>query len=184
MNTNPTMPKRSVLVLGGARSGKSRFAQELAENLGRKVLFVATGEARDEEMKRRIAEHKRSRPPTWKTVEAPYDVAEQIEQHACDTDVVLLDCMTLLVSNLLGSNSSHRNVEAKILSYIEKLAVLLNQMEASWIVVSNEVGMGLVPETKLGRAYRDILGKINQLLARQAAEVYLMVSGIPVKVKG
>ncbi len=172
------------MILGGARSGKSRFAQELAETLGKKVLFVATGEPLDEEMKRKIAEHKRSRPPTWKTVEAPYEVAEQIEQSVCGTDVVLLDCMTLLVSNLLGSKSSHKNVEAKILSYIEKLTVLLNQMEASWIVVSNEVGMGLVPETELGRAYRDILGKANQLLARQAVEVYFMVSGIPVKIKG
>lgn len=176
--------KVGILILGGARSGKSRFAQELAETLGKNVLFVATGEPLDEEMKRKIAEHKRNRPPTWKTVEAPYNTVEQIEQHVCDADVVLLDCMTLLVSNLLGNRRRPKDAEATILSYIEKLANFLNQIEVSWIVVSNEVGMGLVPETKLGRIYRDILGKVNQLLARQAAEVYLMVAGIPVKIKG
>lgn len=178
------MSKKSILILGGARSGKSRFAQELAGTLGTKVLFVATGQPLDEEMKARIAEHKKIRPSTWKTIEAPHNVLEQIGEHTFDADVILLDCMTLLVSNLLGNKSSYRNAETKILSYIEKLAVLLNQMEASWIVVSNEVGMGLVPKTKLGRTYRDILGKANQLLAQQAAEVYLMVSGIPVKIKG
>ena len=179
------MPKkRGILILGGARSGKSRFAQVMAETLGKKVLFVATGEPLDEEMKARIAEHKKNRPSTWKTIEAPYDAMEQIRQHSCGTDVVLLDCMTLLVSNLLGDKSSRKNAEATVLSYIEKLAIFLSQMEASWIIVSNEVGMGLVPETKLGRAYRDILGKTNQLLAWQATEVYLMVSGIPVKIKG
>ncbi len=177
------MTKKGILILGGARSGKSRFAQELAETLGEKVLFVATGEPLDKEMKARIAEHKRNRPSTWKTIEVPCHVIERLKQLTFDVDVILLDCLTLLVSNLLGTKNDNKDMEAKILSYIEELVVLLNQMEASWIVVSNEVGMGLVPGTRLGRTYRDVLGKANQLVAQQATEVYFMVSGIPVKIK-
>ncbi len=177
------MSKKGILILGGARSGKSHFAQELAGTLGKKVLFVATGAPLDKEMKARIAEHKRSRPSTWKTIEAPYNAVEQLKQLTFEVDVVLIDCMTLLVSNLLGDKKGQKNTEAKILSYIEELTAFLNQMEASWIIVSNEVGMGVVPGTRLGRTYRDILGKANQLVARKATEVYLMVSGIPVKIK-
>lgn len=176
--------KKGILILGGARSGKSRFAQEVAEMLGKKVLFIATGEPRDEEMKARIAEHKKSRPPTWKTIEAPYDTLEQIREHASEAEIILLDCMTLLVSNLLAGKSRDKDIEATILSYIEELAVLLDRTGVSWVVVSNEVGMGLVPEARLGRIYRDVLGKANQLLARYATDVFLMVSGIPVKIKG
>jgi len=178
------MVKKGILVLGGARSGKSRFAQGLAQNLGKKVLFVATGEPLDEEMKARIIEHKKNRPPQWETLEAPYNTVEQIELHALDADVVLLDCMTLLISNLLIGKRYHAAIEKKVLSYIERLTSLLDQINASWIIVSNEVGMGLVPEIKLGRIYRDILGKANQLVAQRATEVYFLISGIPIKIKG
>ncbi len=178
------MPKKGILILGGARSGKSSFAQQMAGKLGRRVLFVATGEPLDDEMKARISEHKRSRPGEWRTIETPRNVTEQIKKHVFDADVVLIDCLTLLVSNLLSTDSDHVKTEGEVLIQIENLVTLLKQLNLSWIIVSNEVGMGIVPETRLGRIYRDILGKVNQLVAIQATEVYFMISGIPVKIKG
>lgn len=178
------MPKKGILILGGARSGKSSFAQEMAGKLGQKVLFVATGEPLDDEMQTRISEHKKSRPREWQTIEVPRNVAEQIKKHVFDVDVVLIDCLTLLVSNLLSTDGDYVKMEGEVLTQIENLVTLLKQLDLSWVIVSNEVGMGIVPETRLGRIYRDILGKVNQLVAQQATDVYFMMSGIPVKIKG
>jgi len=198
------MAKKFILILGGARSGKSTFAQSMAAELGEKVLFVATGEPLDEEMALRIEEHKRIRPENWRTLEIGIKVGRQLEGHIGDAEVVLLDCLTLLVSNILmkedrkpfsspltgedeGEGESSKAIpgaEKQVSAEMEELLECIEKHESNFIVVSNEVGLGLVPENKLGRIYRDLLGRANQLLAQHASEVYFMVSGIPVKIKG
>jgi adenosylcobinamide kinase/adenosylcobinamide-phosphate guanylyltransferase len=178
------LAKLITLLLGGARSGKSYYAQQLAAELGGKVLFVATGEALDEEMKARIAEHRKDRPQNWKTLEIPTGVGKGIERQIGDAEVVLIDCLTLLISNLLGDEPDYPEAEKRVTSEISELIAVMDKLDASFVIVSNEVGMGLVPETKLGRVYRDLLGKANQLLASHATEVYLMVACLPVQVKG
>ena len=173
------------LILGGARSGKSRFAHELAAKSGKKVLFVATGEPLDEEMRARIDTHKKSRPAGWKTLEAPTNVARALRGKIGDAEVVIIDCITLLVSNLMGDENTDVGIwEKKVVAEIKRLNALMKESKANFIIVSNEVGLGLVPTTPIGRAYRDILGMANQMLARNADEVYLMVAGIPVVLKG
>ena len=178
------MAEKCVFILGGARSGKSRFAQELAGGLGSKVLFVATGEALDEEMKARIDQHKEARPQSWQTLEAPTNIGRQLEKQIGDAEVVIIDCLTLLVSNLLGAEPDHVEAEEQLTQEITELIACMDKLDASFIIVSNEVGMGLVPETKLGRIYRDLLGKANQLMAQHAQEVYFMAADIPMKIKG
>ena len=201
------MAEKFILILGGVRSGKSRFAQSMAAKLGEKVLFVATGEPLDEEMALRIEEHKRIRPKNWRTLEIDIKVGQKLKERIEDVDVVLLDCLTLLVSNILtkqgGASSCHSEgakrpknlaqdrlreaiseAEKQVMAEMEDLIECIERYEGSFIVVSNEVGLGLVPESKLGRVYRDLLGKANQLLAQRADEVYFMAAGIPVKLKG
>jgi len=187
-----------ILILGGVRSGKSRFAQQMEERLGGKVLFVATAEAFDDEMASRIEEHERKRPKTWRTLEIDTRVGQQLTEQIDDAEVVLLDCVTLLVSNILTKDSwgaschcdPERSEEAaiseagsQVMAEIKDLIECIDKHKGIFIVVSNEVGLGLVPDNKLGRIYRDLLGKANQLLAQHASEVYFMISGIPVKIK-
>ena len=187
---NKEMEKRCILVLGGVRSGKSRFAQEMAPRLGERVLFVATGEARDEEMKQRIEDHKKKRPSSWHTIEVPVGVGRRIRNEIGGAQVVIVDCLTLLVSNVIsqcGGDAGQVDpevIEDRVGVEIKELVECIGGVDASFIIVSNEVGMGLVPESRLGRLYRDILGKVNQELARHADEVRLMVAGIAVDVKG
>ena len=178
------MAEKCIFILGGARSGKSRYAQELAGKLGTKVLFVATGEALDEEMQARIDEHRKARPGSWRTLETATDIGKQIEKQIGDAEVVIIDCLTLLVSNLLGDELDYSTAEKRVMVEINELVACINRLDASFIIVSNEVGMGLVPETRLGRLYRDLLGKANQLIARHASEVYFMLAGMPMRVKG
>lgn len=178
------MAKEITLILGGARSGKSHYAQQLAMELGDKVLFVATGEALDEEMQARISEHKESRPKSWRTLEIPTGIGRKIEKQIGDAEVVIIDCLTLLISNLLRDEPDYPEAEKRMTSEINELIATMDNLNASFVIVSNEVGMGLVPETRLGRIYRDLLGKANQLLASHATEVYLMVACLPVRVKG
>ena len=183
------MDKKCVLILGGVRSGKSRLAQELASRLGERVLFVATGEALDEEMRQRIDEHKKSRPAHWRTLEAPFDVGRRLQGEIGDAQMVIVDCLTLLVSNVIGRCGDPKAVDAglvaeKLASEIGELVDCIDEVEASFILVSNEVGMGVVPDNRLGRIYRDCLGKANQDLARRADTVCLMVAGIPLAIKG
>lgn len=177
------MAKQCIFLLGGARSGKSHYAQELAGKLGNKVLFVATAEPLDDEMQTRIDKHKRSRPKSWRTIEAPVDIGRHIERQINNAEVIIIDCLTLLSSNILADSSGYLEAEEYVLNEITQLIACMDRLDASFIIISNEVGMGLVPENKLGRIYRDILGKINQLVARYATEVYFMAAGIPIKIK-
>jgi len=176
--------RKIILLLGGARSGKSNFAQELAAKLGRKVLFAATGEPLDDEMQARIEEHKKSRPRHWRTVEASRYLGKALKEQLSDADLVLIDCLTLLVANLLGDDTDYAKAEKKIMAEIKELVSTMNASRASFVIVSNEVGLGLVPDNKLGRIYRDLLGKTNQLIAQHATEVYFLAAGIPLKIKG
>ena len=182
---NPEIPMEGItLVLGGVRSGKSAFAEKLARNAGRPVLFIATATAGDDEMAERIRNHQASRPPQWQTLELPRDIGRHLT--ASVAPVVIVDCITLLVSNILLSfpeNSctdvSLQNVQTEIDELIDAQVRLGGQ----WLVISNEVGLGLVPPNPLGRVYRDTLGFANQRLARSAQRVILMVAGIPVVIK-
>ena len=172
-------------ILGGARSGKSRFAQELAAKQGKRVLFVATGEALDEEMRVRIETHKRSRAPTWKTLEVPTGVAKAMKGKIGDAEVVIIDCVTLLVSNLMGTvDIEVETLEKKIAAELKDLFAFMRTTKAHFIIVSNEVGLGVVPAYPAGRVYRDALGMANQMLAKNADEVYFMVAGIPILLNG
>ena len=176
------MPERLTLILGGARSGKSDFAQALARQRGGDaVLFVATAEARDEEMRARIEAHRARRPAAWQTVEAPREIARALENGRGAARAVVVDCLTLLVSNVLLANEG--GAEAELIREVDALIAWQRAHSAEMIVVSNEVGLGIVPEHPLGRVYRDLLGLINQRVARQADEVYWMVAGLPVDVK-
>jgi adenosyl cobinamide kinase/adenosyl cobinamide phosphate guanylyltransferase len=153
----------------------------MAQEAGGRVLFVATAEAGDDEMKKRIAAHRAARPAGWMTLEAPLDAAGAIRM-APPAEVVLVDCLTLLVSNLLLAVPE--NGEAAALAGTEALLAAMDRHPGTFILVSNEVGLGLVPDNPLGRAYRDALGRVNQLAASRVNEVYLVVAGLPLKVKG
>ena len=180
------MSKTLTVILGGARSGKSTHAQQLAqEHGGEDVLFVATAQALDDEMGARIAAHRADRPAAWRTLEAPRHVGEAISR-AGPCGVVLVDCLTLLVSNAvvaLPDSVSAAEAEAAALAEVEELIAAYRRGTASWVVISNEVGLGVVPPYPMGRAYRDALGRANQRLAAEADEVLFMVAGIPMKVK-
>ena len=175
-----------ILILGGARSGKSTFAQQLAQELGgERVLFVATAEAGDDEMRARIEKHRQERPPGWQTLEAPRHAGQSIMAHPGQAQVILFDCLTLLVSNLLIASSDPfaPEVEQQVSDQVDSLIVCVEELDTTMIIVSNEVGLGLVPPYPLGRAYRDLIGKANQVLAQRDEQVYLMVAGIPMAIK-
>jgi adenosylcobinamide kinase/adenosylcobinamide-phosphate guanylyltransferase len=177
------LAKQIILLLGGARSGKSHYAQQLAGELGSKVLFVATGEGLDEEMQARIIEHRKDRPKSWRTLETTSGIGKGIEKQIGDAEVVVIDCITLLISNLLRDEPDYAKAEKRVKAEIKELIDAMDRLDASFVIVSNEVGMGLVPDNKLGRIYRDLLGKANQLLSSHATEVYLMLACLPVQVK-
>jgi len=181
---------KTVLITGGARSGKSHFAQRMAADSGKSVLFVATAQAGDDEMRRRIEAHRNSRPAGWRTLEAPLDVGVRIQSEAGPSHLVLVDCITLLVNNAIGkflspdgTDIDEPSAEEAAMKEIEALIRCTQNSVADFILVTNEVGLGLVPDNKLGRVYRDLLGKANQVLAGIADEVYFMVSGLPLRVK-
>ena len=178
------------MITGGARSGKSRFAQKLALESGGPVLFVATAEAGDEEMKQRIEEHKRERPADWSLLEVTSHVGSHIGEKLGEDRVVVVDCITLLVSNILSQYIDQDSeqidaqfIEEKIIAETNELVECIGQKDASFFIVTNEVGLGLVPDNKAGRLYRDLLGRANQILAQCASEVYMMVAGLPVRIQ-
>ncbi len=182
--------KKVILVIGGARSGKSFFAQELARKTEVPVLFVATADAGDKDMQQRIENHKRERPSNWRTLETTLHVGNHIEQEVGEIQVVILDCITLLVNNIfnLYSEQELEQIEESVLenrvtAEINEFIECTRKVDASFIIVSNEVGLGLVPGNRIGRLYRDLLGRANQKLAGMADEVYLMVAGLPMKIK-
>jgi len=186
----PDHKKKVILVTGGARSGKSDFAQELAGRTGQAVLFVATAEEGDEEMRHRIEKHRRARPAHWTTLEVTAHIGQRIEQELGEIPDVLIDCITLLVNNVMLPQCEGNDeaidaslVEEAVTGEIEELIQCIDRTSSRFIIVTNDVGLGLVPANKLGRVYRDVLGRANQKLARRADEVYLLVAGIPVKVK-
>ena len=175
------MSKRLTLVLGGVRAGKSRYAQRLAQN-GQRVLFVATAEPGDQEMAARIQAHRAERPADWTTLEEPVDLVTALAPRLPDFDTVLLDCLTLWVSNLL-LQGGERQARPDIGAEAHRLLQIYEQGDASWIVVSNEVGLGVIPANELGRAYADELGRVNQIIAAAADDVIVMFAGLPVNLK-
>jgi adenosylcobinamide kinase/adenosylcobinamide-phosphate guanylyltransferase len=179
------MKKALILVLGGARAGKSTFAQQLAQQLGENVLFVATAQPGDAEMAERIRHHRTTRPKEWHTLEEPLHLAEAVARVVESYQIVLIDCLTLWVSNLLlqqkdGDEHAH---EKEIVEQTGSLLDCYECSKATFILVSNEVGMGVVPPYPLGRQFRDILGKVNQIGAARADKVYLLVAGLPMELK-
>ena len=179
------------LILGGARSGKSAYAQELARARGGdRVLFVATAQPRDAEMHERIARHRGERPASWQTLEAPRGVGPAvlrwIEAAGASPAIVLVDCLTLLISNVLLAQASPlttARAEELALAEVRQLLAAARASEADWIVISNEVGMGVIPPFPLGRVYRDALGRANQAMAAAAQEVLILVAGLPWQLK-
>lgn len=174
------------LILGGARSGKSSYAQRLAEESNQSVTFLATAQAFDEEMSARIQKHRSERPAHWGTLEVPLGIAPRVK--GIQSEVVILDCITLLVSNLMMQFVKDDLVDEapfmqSVQKEIEELIQAIHESGKDWIIVSNEVGLGLVPPYQMGRVYRDAVGGVNQQLAREADSVLFMAAGIPMIVK-
>lgn len=175
------MGKRLTLILGGARSGKSSLAESLAQKRGGDaVLFVATAEARDDEMRARIAHHRAVRRAGWTTIESPREIARALQSTA-RADVVLLDCATLWASNVLLADENAAT--ETMMREVDELLAWHRASASEMIIVSNEVGMGIVPDNELGRAYRDLLGAVNRKLAEAADEVFYLVAGLPIEIK-
>ncbi len=185
---------RLILIIGGARSGKSTFAERLAAGSGKRVAFIATATASDEDMQDRIARHRAARSAEWMTIEEPLDLVNAVQEASKGVDVLLLDCMTLWLSNWMGQQENRdegddvslkNSYTESALTAIEALLATVKTLEAgkTLLVVTNEVGLGIVPMHPLSRTYRDVLGWINQRLAQNAERVYLMVAGIAVDIK-
>ncbi len=186
-----------IFILGGARSGKSDYALELARQLagGGSVLFIATAQAGDDEMAERITHHRAERPGHWHTLEAPQAVGhrwyefQQSPAHGGGPGVAVLDCLTLLVSNLLfaGEDDPEHEDESAIMRRVDEeldaLLAMYRQGDSSLIVVSNEVGLGIVPGGRISRVYRDLLGRANRRLARVADHAHFLLAGIPLDLK-
>jgi adenosylcobinamide kinase/adenosylcobinamide-phosphate guanylyltransferase len=181
-----------ILILGGARSGKSTFAEQLAQRSGHSVAFIATATVSDDDMRLRIERHRAARPANWQTIEEPLDLASAVQQAASLADILLLDCITLWVSNWLFTQETIDDASPVTSPYyegalaeIDKLLITFNALDTqkTLIVVTNEVGLGIVPSYTLGRIYRDVLGLVNQRLAAVADRVYLMVAGLGVDIK-
>lgn len=170
------MTAASLFVLGGARSGKSRYAQARAEALDGRHIFLATAEAYDEEMRDRIARHRADRDGRWQTVEAPRALSTAIRAHDCHDAVLLVDCLTLWISNLLLA-------DAAIDQAVAELCDTIRQFSGRLILVANEVGLGIVPDNELARRFRDAAGRANQLVAASADEVQILFAGLPQRLK-
>jgi len=169
-----------IFITGGCRSGKSRYALQYANRHFSKKLFLATCEVLDEEMARRVENHKKVRGPEWTTIEEPVDIIKEIRECRRDEEVILIDCLTLWLYNLLMKWDN----DLRIIDETEKLIGIIKQSPTSIILVSNEVGMGIVPADPLSRRYRDLLGMMNQRIAEALDTVIFMVSGIPIFLKG
>ncbi len=181
-----------ILITGGARSGKSRHGERLVQGMAERVLYIATSMIFDDEMAERIKHHQLSRPAHWRTVEAWRDVPAVITPENDPQEAILLECITTLISNLLfdfvgdtpEESWDYTAIEAHIDAHITQLLAACAACPSPVVLVTNEVGMGIVPENRLARHFRDIAGRVNQRLAEQAEQVWLVVSGIGVKIKG
>jgi adenosylcobinamide kinase/adenosylcobinamide-phosphate guanylyltransferase len=177
------------LILGGARSGKSTYAESLAMRKGSGVAYIATAQALDDEMRDRIAAHRQKRPASWKTIELSTGVGKALVSNPPPADVILLDCLTLLVANRLLESApdvdqpDETASDANVREEVDQLLGAIQASPAEWIIVSNEVGMGLVPPYPLGRIYRDLLGWANQKLAGAADRVVFMIAGVPMHLR-
>jgi adenosylcobinamide kinase/adenosylcobinamide-phosphate guanylyltransferase len=172
------MGTRVFLITGGARSGKSRYAEEQARGIGARRLYVATAEAKDEEMAQRITEHKRRRGSDWLTVEEPLELEAALLSQRGKVDCAVVDCLTLWISNLLAQRD-----EAEVKKKVEELVARLPSLDFDVFLVTNEVGSAIVPDNPLARKFRDLMGWANQRFAKAAHEVVLMVTGLPVIVR-
>ncbi len=171
--------KELALVLGGAKSGKSTWALRYAESSYRSYLFLATAEVRDEEMRERVKRHRLQRGVEWQLLEEPLEVAEALESKISDLDAVLIDCLTLWLTNVMLQKG-----EAQMGAYQDRLINALDNRRQAIIIVSNEVGTGVVPEKAMGRRFRDHAGELNQKVAAIADRVIFMVAGLPLYLKG
>lgn len=175
-----------ILVTGGARSGKSVFAEQLAESYGQRVAYIATAEIWDREMAERVEIHRDRRPEQWLTFEAPLQAQAVIAEAAASCEVILFDCLTVYTSNCLlavpEDAGAHRRSQS-VLSSIDMLVQAAQGCQGTVIFVTNEVGDGIVPENKLAREFRDLAGWVNQRVAKAADEVFLVVCGLPVEIK-
>ena len=177
MSGNGGAHKR-ILIGGGVRSGKSAFALRLARRLGRRRVFLATAQGLDDEMRRRIARHQHDRGPDFATIEAPFELPSVLE-HLADADVVVVDCVTLWLSNLLVRGDD----EAAIVKHVERLVDVLRAPHFHFVAVTNEVGMGVHPEHALGRIFRDVTGRAHQRLAECADEIYFAALGVMLRLR-
>ena len=167
-------------IMGGARSGKSRMAEELARRHGAPLGYLATGSAGDAEMAERIGRHRERRGPDWQTLEEPLELLGVIAGHDGWFRAVLVDCLTLWLTNLL----LHHGGPAEPLARVRELCAAFPTLQTPLVIVSNEVGMGIVPDNPLGRTFRDLAGEANELVAAAADEVYAVFAGLPLKLKG
>lgn len=181
------------LITGGARSGKSTFAEQLAQTDGGRVCYIATAIAFDEGMQERIKLHRAQRPAIWETVEAYDGLGEIIRQRQGLQELYLLDCVTLMVTNLMFRDMPDYDtllkdqvdtIEAQIMAQVDDLVLALRETDSRMLLVTNEVGMGIVPENAIARIYRDIAGRVNQRLGHAADRVYLVVCGQVLQIKG
>ncbi|GIM28180.1 adenosylcobinamide kinase/adenosylcobinamide phosphate guanyltransferase [Clostridium polyendosporum] len=178
-----------IVVTGGARSGKSTFGESLLMDK-KEVLYIATSIPFDDEMKDRVKKHKESRPSRWDTLESYKAIGENIRSLQNTYEGIILDCVTIMITNLLienideNSEIDYRDIENMIMNEVKSMTNFFKEYEGEVVLITNEVGSGIVPENKLSREFRDIAGRVNQYLAREAEQVYLVVSGIPVKIKG
>ncbi|MCO5135393.1 MAG: bifunctional adenosylcobinamide kinase/adenosylcobinamide-phosphate guanylyltransferase [Phyllobacteriaceae bacterium] len=175
MASDGTLPK-SMLVLGGARSGKSRFAEEQVLTSGLSPFYLATGRALDDEMRERIDRHREQRGKAWETVEEPLALADAVLQTALPGRILLVDCLTLWITNLMMA-------QADVLRECESLVAALDSVQAPIVFVSNETGLGIVPEDAMTRRFRDLAGIVNQRMAKRCETVWFVAAGLPLKLK-
>lgn len=171
--------KETILVIGGCRSGKSSHALYLAEQIAGQKIFIASCMPQDKEMEHRVLRHRQQRSSAWKTLEVPIFIPEAIQKNGTKGHVILVDCLTLWINNLILNDDKPENID----NHIQKLTLSIEKVECPVILVSNEVGTGIVPENKLARLFRDITGFANQKIAACVNRVIWMVAGIPVKIK-
>jgi adenosylcobinamide kinase/adenosylcobinamide-phosphate guanylyltransferase len=171
--------KETILVIGGCRSGKSSHALYLAEQIPGQKIFIATCTPQDKEMEQRVLHHRQQRSRVWETLEVPFFLPEAIHKKGTKGHVMLVDCLTLWINNLILNDDKPENID----NHIQKLTQSIEKVECPVILVSNEVGTGIVPENKLARLFRDITGFANQKVAACVDSVIWMVAGIPVKIK-